>query len=70
MEPRPNGAVLVSEVMRLWPPTVGVFVALGMACPGCPMAPFETVAEAAAEYGLDAETLVARLAAATVGEPS
>ena len=70
MKPGPHGTILVSEVMRLWPPTVGVFVALGMACPGCPMSPFETVAEAAAEYGLDAENLLARLTAATVGDPS
>lgn len=64
MDSRLHDGWMVSEVMRRHPRTVGVFVALRMACPGCAMAPFETVAEAAAEYGLDAGDLVDRLSAA------
>jgi len=70
MEPQLHTECFVSEVMRHWPRTVGVFVELRMACPGCPMAPFETVAEAAGEYGLDPEDLLARLARARHGGPS
>jgi hybrid cluster-associated redox disulfide protein len=53
----------VADVMRHWPETVGVFVARQMACPGCPMAPFMTVADAAREYHLDADELLAALVA-------
>jgi len=69
MEPELDDGWIVADVMRRRPQTVGVFVALRMACPGCAMSPFETVAEAAAEYGLDAKELVARLAAAAEGRP-
>lgn len=55
--------MMVADVMRRWPETIGVFVARQMACPGCPMAPFMTVAAAAQEYGLDVDALVAELAA-------
>jgi hybrid cluster-associated redox disulfide protein len=40
------------------PATIGVFVARGMACPGCAMAPFETIADAAREYGLPTDALL------------
>jgi hybrid cluster-associated redox disulfide protein len=61
MEPPLHTECFVSEVMRQWPETIGVFVALRMACPGCPMAPFETLAEAAVEHGLEPQDLLARL---------
>ena len=70
MEPILHTECFVSEVMRQWPQTVGVFVELRMACPGCPMAPFETVAEAAGEHGLDPQDLLACLRRAGRGEPS
>jgi hybrid cluster-associated redox disulfide protein len=41
-----------------------VFVRRRMACPGCAMAPFMTLAEAAASYGLDPHQLVRELQAA------
>jgi hybrid cluster-associated redox disulfide protein len=41
-----------------------VFVRRRMACPGCAMAPFMTLAEAAASYGLDPQQLVSELEAA------
>lgn len=40
-----------------------VFVERGMGCVGCPMARFETVAEVAAAYHIDALSLAAALAA-------
>lgn len=70
MEPDLHTECFVSEVMRHWPQTVGVFVDLKMACPGCPMAPFETVAEAAVEHGVDPEDLLVRLRRAGNGEPA
>jgi hybrid cluster-associated redox disulfide protein len=43
----------VAEVMDRWPQTVPYFFRYRMACVGCPIAPFETLAEVAAIYGLD-----------------
>lgn len=52
----------VADVMDHWPQTVPVFVRYHMACPGCAMAPFMTVREAAVEYGLPIDRLVRDLA--------
>ena len=46
------------------PGVMTVFVRYRMACPGCAMAPFMTLAEAAASYGLDPDRLLADLNAA------
>jgi hybrid cluster-associated redox disulfide protein len=42
----------VDHVMRKWPQTIHVFIRYRMACIGCPVAPFHTVATAAAEHGI------------------
>lgn len=46
------------------PGAMTVFLRYRMACPGCVMAPFMTLAEAAAAYRLDPDGLVADLNAA------
>jgi hybrid cluster-associated redox disulfide protein len=51
----------VSEVLALQPAAGRVFLDRGMSCPGCPFSPFETVADVAAVYGVDAITLAAAL---------
>jgi hybrid cluster-associated redox disulfide protein len=43
----------VAEVLERWPETIPVFFRYRMACVGCPIAPFETLAEVAAIYRLD-----------------
>lgn len=43
--------MIVADVMNKWPETVPVFISRRMACPGCVMAPFMSIAEAAREYG-------------------
>lgn len=48
----------VSDVMERWPATVAVFQAYRMACVGCFMAPFDTLAEAAHNYRLDIDELM------------
>jgi len=53
--------MLVSDVMDEWPQTIQVFVRLRMACPGCPIARFHTLAEVAAEYQMDPATLLKEL---------
>jgi hybrid cluster-associated redox disulfide protein len=58
----PVGAVLARSAA-----VVDVFVRRRMACPGCAMAPYMTIAEAAVSYGLDPELLVSELEAALRG---
>ncbi len=55
---------LVAEVLHSHPATLAVFLRRRMHCPGCHMAPFMTLAEAAAEYRLDSAELVSELQAA------
>lgn len=42
----------VAETLRRWPQVTRVFLAHRMACPGCAMARFDTLADVAAIYGL------------------
>ncbi|WP_417526142.1 DUF1858 domain-containing protein [Marinovum sp.] len=58
----------LSEMMRLWPETVAVFVRHRMLCVGCLITPFHTRIEACAEYGLEEEAFLAELRAAVAGE--
>lgn len=51
----------VSDVMERWPATIAVFQAYRMACVGCLMAPFDTLAEAAHNYRLDVDELMRAL---------
>jgi hybrid cluster-associated redox disulfide protein len=59
-----TGDSLVAAVLNNRPATLAVFLRRGMHCPGCRMAPFMTLAEAAASYGLVADDLVAELRSA------
>ncbi len=61
--------MLVGEMMRRWPQTARVLLDRRMRCPGCLLAPFMTVADAAAEHGVDLAALRADLAAAIADEP-
>ena len=66
-QPAITAETLVAALLDDRPATVAVFLRRGMHCPGCRMAPFMTLAEAAASYDLVADDLVAELRAA--GEP-
>ena len=61
--PLPSPDRTVADLMRDWPALVTVFLHRRMACPGCAMAPFMTLREAAAAYGLDVGVLLSDLAA-------
>jgi len=58
----------VAEVLERWPATAAVFGERCMACLGCAMAPFDTIGEAAAVYGIQVEGFLAELQRATSGE--
>jgi hybrid cluster-associated redox disulfide protein len=59
--PRPMADLMVSEVMDRWPQTIPIFFCYRMACVGCPIAPFETLAEVAAIYGLNLSRFLSEL---------
>lgn len=77
MSPSEMSNMIVADVMERWPATVHVFNARRMACPGCVMSPFMTVADAAVSYELDEKALASDLISAIpagqsvsrVGEP-
>lgn len=47
----------VKEIMDRWPETASAFIARRMHCVGCPIGPFHTLTDAAAEHRLDAAAL-------------
>ncbi len=53
---------IISEVLAVFPQAVNEFVVRRMACPGCPMAKFETMVEAARNYGVEPRELLAAMA--------
>ncbi len=54
----------VQKVLEAWPSTRNVFIGRRMACVGCDLAPFMTIAEAEAAYGIPAGDLERELQAA------
>jgi hybrid cluster-associated redox disulfide protein len=58
----------VAEVLERWPATAAVFGRRCMACLGCAMAPFDTIGEAAAVYGIELNRFLAELRRVTHGE--
>lgn len=57
----------VDDIMTAFPSTIAVFLRHRMSCVGCLMGPFHTVADAAAEYDLDPDALLAELRQAASG---
>jgi hybrid cluster-associated redox disulfide protein len=51
----------VAEVLAQWPQTIPVFIHHRMACVGCAMAPFESLAEVATIYRLDLDGFLREL---------
>jgi len=54
----------LADLMAAWPATIPVFLRHRMLCVGCLIAPFHTIADACAEYGLDEDAFTAELRAA------
>ena len=53
--------ILMADLMAAWPQVIPVLLERHMACVGCDMARFETLADAAKIYGLDLRRLMADL---------
>ncbi len=60
-QPRLEADLTVAEVLTCWPQTISVFMRHRMACIGCAIAPFETLAEVATIYDLDLNCFLAEL---------
>lgn len=58
----------LAHLMSAWPATIPVFLRHRMLCVGCLIAPFHTIVDACAEYGLDEAAFVAELKAAIEAE--
>ena len=59
----------VGGFLRACPAGAGVFLAHRMACVGCPLADFETLADAAREYRLSLADFLAELAGVAAAPP-
>ncbi|HEY9566521.1 MAG TPA: DUF1858 domain-containing protein [Thalassobaculum sp.] len=57
MKPEDLLSMTLADVMERWPQTVPVFNRRRMACPGCVMARFMTLAEAARSYSVAGDDL-------------
>ncbi len=56
-------ALTVAEIMDRWPQSVPVFLSRRLDCVGCPMAPFETLAEVIEIYQLPQDDFLSELSA-------
>jgi hybrid cluster-associated redox disulfide protein len=56
-----NPSLTIAAMLARWPETGAVLVSRRMACVGCEMNGFETIAEVAASYGLPAAELIGDL---------
>jgi len=57
-----NPDLPLSQLFAEWPDAATVFLARGMLCPGCPIAPFHAITDACEEYGLDEDDFRRELA--------
>lgn len=58
---------VVASVLERWPQSLRVFIDRRMACPGCPMMRFMTLAEAARAYDMAVDDLIRALETACRG---
>lgn len=54
---------VVEDLMRDWPATIRAFLDFKLACVGCPIATFHTVADSCHEHGIDEAAFLAALRA-------
>lgn len=53
--------MLIGDVVRQNPETIGILMSFGMGCVGCPSSQMESLEEAAMVHGLDLEYLMEAL---------
>lgn len=65
MAAQPPLTLTMAELIDRWPAAPAVLSKFGMACVGCRMARFQTIAEATAAYGVDPKAFLRALARAS-----
>jgi len=60
----------LSEVMRVWPRTIRVFLDWHLHCIGCPIADFHRIDDSAREHGLHPDALRAAIVTAIDDGPT
>ena len=63
-----NKEMTIGEVLNIDRRTAPIFLAFGMHCLGCPVSTGESIQDAAAVHGVDAEKLVEELNKFLAGE--
>lgn len=53
--------MLIGEVVRMSPVVAPILMEAGMHCLGCPSAQAESIEDAAAVHGMDADVLIAKI---------
>ena len=59
---------IIGDILNIAPQTAPLFMSIGMHCLGCPASRGETVEQACAVHGVDAEALLARVTAMIAAE--
>jgi hybrid cluster-associated redox disulfide protein len=70
VDPTLLGQLTIAQILARWPAAIPIFLRHGTACVGCVMAPFETLDEVVAIYGLDRARLLAELQAVAGDDPA
>jgi hybrid cluster-associated redox disulfide protein len=58
---RPQEQTPVRMIMKLWPKTIRLFLARGMACVGCPVGGLHTLEEACTAHHIALDPLIAEI---------
>ena len=56
-----TGDMILSDVIKLKPRTLGTLMSFGLACIGCPVGQLETIEEAAIMHGIEPDLLIEQL---------
>jgi len=59
---------IIGDILNIAPQTAPLFLSIGMHCLGCPASRGETVEQACAVHGVDADALLARVNAMIAAE--
>ena len=59
---------IIGDILNIAPQTAPLFMGIGMHCLGCPASRGESIADACAVHGTDADELVAKLNAHLAGK--
>ena len=63
-----DSKMTISELMRAYPPVIGVFMKRKMLCVGCPTETFHTLEDVARIHGIALDQLLKELQAALEGQ--